>query len=87
VLLGGGVTALLAACGDDEARAAECAKARAEMRPDAERICQQSRSRSSSYGGSWFSGRSSSATGAATAAQGGSSARGGFGGSVSSSGG
>ncbi|NGM22660.1 hypothetical protein G3576_21785 [Roseomonas stagni] len=86
VLLGGGVTSLLAACGDDEARAAECARARAEQRPNAEQICQQSRSRSSHYGGSWFSGRTSSASGAATAAsQGGSSARGGFGGSTSSS--
>ncbi len=79
------MTSLLAACGDDEARAAECARARAEQRPNAEQICQQSRSRSSHYGGSWFSGRTSSSPAATAASTGGSSARGGFGGSSASS--
>jgi hypothetical protein len=87
VLLGGGVTTLLAACGDDESRAQECARARAEMRPNAEQICQRSTSRSSSYfsSRSWFSGRTAST--ADSISKGGSSSRSGFGGSSSSGGG
>ncbi len=74
------MTSLLAACGDDDARAAECARARAEMRPNAEQICQQSGSRGGSSS-SWTKGR----TATDTASSAGSSARGGFGDSSASS--
>jgi hypothetical protein len=52
VLLGGGVATMLAACGDDRARREACERAKAEMRPDAQQICQRSTSRSSSSGAS-----------------------------------
>ena len=71
---------MLAACGDDEARARECEKARAELRPDAEELCRRSSSRSSSSSSrssySWVNGRSGSDAGSSTVS---SSARGGFG--------
>jgi hypothetical protein len=83
VLLGGGVATMLAACGNDEARARECALAKAQQRPDAEQICRRSTSSSSStsssgryYGGPWFAGRTSG-TPSATAPS--TSSRSGFG--------
>jgi hypothetical protein len=92
VLLGGGVATMLAACGNDEARARECALAKAQQRPDAEQICRRSTSSSTSsssssgryYGGPWFAGRTSG-TPSGTAASS-SSSRGGFGSTGSSSG-
>jgi len=85
VLLGGGVAVMLASCGDNDSRARECEKARAELRPDAEQICRRSTSRS---GSSWIFGRSGSSQSDAAAApsQSGSS-RSGFGSSAHSSGG
>jgi hypothetical protein len=54
VLLGGGVATMIAACGDDQARREACERARAELRPDAEQICQRStRTSSSSSRGYW----------------------------------
>ena len=85
VLLGGGVAAMLAACGDDRRRA-ECERARAELRPDAEQICQRSRSSGGAYfgsssGRSWLSGRSTSDAGSGTVSG---TSRGGFGATASS---
>jgi hypothetical protein len=89
VLLGGGVAAMLAACGDREDRRLACEKARAEMRPDAEEICR--RSTTSSRGGyfsSWGSGRTTTDTGSSTvsgkSAAPSTSSRGGFGSTASS---
>ncbi|WP_372618123.1 hypothetical protein [Falsiroseomonas sp.] len=42
VLLGGGVATMIAACGEDQSRREACERARAELRPDAEQICQRS---------------------------------------------
>lgn len=95
VLLGGGVAAMLASCGDNEARRLACEEARAQMRPDAEEICRRSASSSSrsSYGTwGWMAGRtrgdtlsrssgSSRSVGAPS-----SSSRGGFGSTASRSG-
>ncbi|WP_270936715.1 hypothetical protein [Falsiroseomonas oryzae] len=83
VLLGGGVAAMLASCGDSRQREA-CERARAELRPDAEQICQRSSSssRSSSYIGGWTSGRTSDSRSSTAAPA--SSSRGGFGSSASS---
>jgi hypothetical protein len=50
VLLGGGVATMLAACGDDEAKARACQEAKAAQRPDAAEICARSTSASSSRG-------------------------------------
>jgi hypothetical protein len=89
VLLGGGVATMLAACGGDDARARECAEAKAQQRPDAEQICRRSTASSSSgssgrhYGGSWFTGRTS---GSGTTARTSSSSRSGFGSTGSSAG-
>jgi hypothetical protein len=85
VLLGGGVAVMLASCGDNESRARDCEKARAEMRPDAEQICRRSTSRS---GSSWFFGRSGpGSSGAVSTPTQSSSSRSGFGSSARSSGG
>jgi hypothetical protein len=79
VLLGGGVAAMLAACGDDRSRREECDRARAELRPDAEAICRRS-------GSSGSSGRSSSSRSwtEGRTTESGSVSRGGFGSSGSS---
>lgn len=85
VLLGGGVAAMLAACGDDRRRA-ECERARAELRPDAEAICARSTGSSrTSYGSSWIAGRTGSDAGSSTVT--GSPSRSGFGSTASSRGG
>ncbi len=72
---------MMAACGDDESRREACDRARMELRPDAEEICQRSTS-----GGSSSSSRSSSWTKGKTA-EAASTSRGGFGGSAGSFGG
>jgi hypothetical protein len=86
VLLGGGVATMLAACGDDQARALACQQAKEQLRADADEICRRSASssRSSSSGwSSWSSGRSGSSY---TRSSSSSSSRSGFGSSSSSSG-
>jgi hypothetical protein len=87
VLIGGGVAAMLAACGDRRDLAAECARAKAEMRVDAEEICRRSQSAASSRGSSfvgsgWTRGRTATDTRATAPAT---SSRGGFGSTASSS--
>ncbi len=89
VLLGGGVAAMLASCGERRDLAQACIEAKAQMRPDAEEICRRSASntaRGGAYAGSWLRGRSggsdvrartSSSTSRATAPS--TSSRGGFG--------
>jgi hypothetical protein len=81
VLLGGGVAAMLAGCGQRQDLAQACIQAKAQMRADAEEICRRSAasatSRGSSFaGGGWSRGRT--ATDTATR-QPSASSRGGFG--------
>lgn len=80
VLLGGGVAAMLASCGERRDLAAACLEAKAQMRADAEEICRRSASnaaRGGVYAGSWLRGRSGGGDVAARAAS--ASSRGGFG--------
>jgi len=56
VLLGGGVAAMLAGCGQREDLAQACIQAKAQMRADAEEICRRSAASSSSRGSSFTSG-------------------------------
>lgn len=83
VLLGGGVAAMLAACGERRDLAQACIEAKAQMRADAEEICRRSvaSNRGSSFtSGGWMRGRTAAdgiggrAVGAPSA-----SSRGGFG--------
>jgi hypothetical protein len=74
---------MLAACGDDAARREACERAKAEMRPDAQQICQRSTSRSSStssrsYWGPVVYGRTAPST-TSSVARTSASSRGGFG--------
>lgn len=83
VLLGGGVAAMLASCGERRDLAAACLEARAQMRADAEEICRRSTAsnRGSSFtGAGWMRGRTATdgAAGRAAASTSASS-RGGFG--------
>ena len=84
VLLGGGMAAMLAACGDQRRRE-DCERARAELRPDAEEICRRSSSYRSGGGGyyGFTAGRSRSDLGSSTVTG---TSRGGFGSTASSAG-
>jgi hypothetical protein len=81
VLLGGGVAAMLAACGQREDLAQACIQAKAQMRADAEEICRRSAASAASRGSSFTSGgwsRGRTATGSSAASTS-TSSRGGFG--------
>jgi hypothetical protein len=56
VLLGGGVAAMLAGCGQREDLARACVEAKAQMRADAEEICRRSAASATSRGSSFTSG-------------------------------
>ena len=88
VLLGGGVAAMLAGCGDNDARRRACEEARAQLRPDAEEICRRSTASSSSrgfVGSGWTAGRTRTDTSRAVTSTS-SSSRSGFGSTASSGG-
>ncbi|PWS36975.1 hypothetical protein DFH01_08825 [Falsiroseomonas bella] len=80
MLLGGGVATMLAACGDDEAKARACQEAKAAQRPDAAEICARSTSATSSgsrgYAAPFMYGRTRSSGSSVTRS---SVSRGGFG--------
>jgi len=82
---------MLAACGDNAARREACERAKAEMRPDAQQICQRSTTRSSSsasrgYWGPVVYGRTAPSTTTSSVARTSASSRSGFGSTSRSSG-